>query len=141
MKRFLFLCWLSTTFAIAASAQNDALLVKEIAKENGSSRSYTLVTIGSKGYLIKGKTGKVLKTKAISGNGFGYAESFTWALVHIAAANNRMQSIADPPGWAIFKKIDGRWQKVVESEGEYHCDMLRPVPGSIRRNLGIDECF
>jgi hypothetical protein len=134
----LFLLVVICTFASSAFGQsaNVTSLIKAVANKYPSS-NYTLIQIGSTAYLIKGTSGKVLKTKKASSFG-GVCSNY--ASLRTTSSDIRMREQSSGGG-QIWKKSGKEWAHIATAEGEWQCDDVRSIPAAVRGCLGAGECF
>ncbi len=129
----------------AANAQNAkgdskvaALIAAITQKYPETAKFYSLVEIGSTGYLLRGSSPKVLKTKRIAAADGGMCEGY--ASVRIFASTARMQEQSEGEG-AIWKTDGKTWKEIARtSAGDWECKDVKNIPQQFRKCLGADKC-
>jgi hypothetical protein len=127
---------------VAANAQTSKVvsLIAAITKKYPeASNIYSLIQIGSTGYLIKGSSSKILKTRQVSGGGNGMCQ--TYAYVHIYISNLKMKELSEGES-SIWKYEGNTWKEIAFPEGGvWECDDVKSIPKQVRKCLGVSECY
>ena len=122
---------------LAQRSHGPATLIAAISKENGDSAGnpYSLVHIGVSEYLVR--AGKIVRTR--KAKKFG-GLCGVYAAVWTTASDDKMTERSEGEG-AIWRVDAGQWKLIVHSTaGDWSCDDVKQIPGSVRKCLGADDC-
>lgn len=118
----------------AASVES---LISAIAREYAPD-DYALIEIGATAYLIKGASGKILRTKKITGAG-GVCRHY--ATVRMVASDEQMRERSEGEA-SIWRLSRAGWREFAHaSAGDWTCKDVRSIPRAVRKCLGAARCF